>query len=283
MFTLKVENKNKQILELTQNEENYQVVHVDGLNPPEAEIYTNAVAGMDGEKFKSTKLQMRNLVLTIKINGDVEANRLHLYEYFRTGAWCKIYYSNDSRSVFIEGYVETIENDLFTISQEMQVSIVCPDPYLKSLMTIYADISKVFGMFEFPFDISAEGIEFAGIEPDREVVVINAGEIETGLLITLTASETVQTPIIYNVGTGEFIKLNITMQAGDVILIDTNKGHKTIKKISGAITTNVINSFDSGSSWLQLNTGVNVFTYTATEGAELLKVEMEANLLYEGV
>lgn len=283
MFTLKVENKSGQILTLTQNETMYQVVNIDGLNPPNAAIYTNAVAGMDGEKFKSSKLQMRNVVLTLKINGDAEANRIHLYEYFGTGKWCKIYYSNGSRNVFIEGYVETMECPLFTMNQQMQISIVCPDPYLKSLMTIYADISKVFPNFEFPFSIDEEGIEFSGVDIGKETVVVNGGEIATGITITLTAAARVPYPIIYNVGTGEFIKLNLTMQEGEVIVINTNKGHKTIKKISNGIETNIINSYDSGSTWLQLETGASTFTYTATENAELLKVEFEANLLYEGV
>lgn len=284
MFTLKVENKLGQILTLTQDEQNYQVLNVTGLNPPEAEIYTNAVAGMDGEKFKSTKLQMRNLVLTIKINGEVEANRIHLYEYFKTGAWCKIYYSNGSRSVYIEGYCETIECPLFEMKQQMQISIVCPEPYFKSLMTIYADISKQFAAFEFPFEIEEEGIEFSILDVDRETVVTNGGEITSGLIITLTARNgNVAYPILYNVNTGEHMLINLVMQEGDVVIINTNKGSKSVKKISNGIETNVINAFMAGSSWFQLPVGSTVFTYQATYNDAGLKVEFESNLLYEGV
>lgn len=284
MFTLKVENKLEQILTLTQNESNYQVVNVDGLNPPKAELFTNAVAGMDGSKFKDSRLQVRNLVLTIKINGDAEQNRIHLYEYFRTGVWCKIYYSNGTRSVFIEGYCETIECPLFTINQQMQISIVCPDPYFKSLLTIYADISKQFPNFEFPFDIEEEGIEFSLLDMDRETVVTNGGEISSGLIITLTAvNGNVAYPIIYNVNTGEHLLINLVMQEGDVVVINTNKGSKSVKKISNGIETNVINSFMAGSTWFQLPVGSTVFTYQATYNDAGLKVEFESNLLYEGV
>lgn len=283
MFTLKVENKNNQVLTLTHNESQYQVVNIDGLNPPEAEIYTNTVANMDGAKYKSAKLQMRNVVLTVKINGDAEANRLHLYEYFATGRWCKLYYSNGSRNVFIEGYCETIECPLFTINQEMQISIVCPDPYFKSLQMIYADISKVFANFEFPFDIDESGIEMSIVDIGREVIVLNNGEAATGTTITLTASEQIKNPVIYNVGTSEFFKLNVTMQDGDVITINTAKGHKSVNKISNGIKTNVINYVQEGSTWFQLEVGINKFTYTADQNEELLKVEIESNLLYEGV
>lgn len=284
MFTLKVENKINQILELTHDETNYQVLNITGLNPPEAEIFTKAVANMDGEKFKFSKLQMRNIVLTIKINGEVEANRIHLYEYFRTGAWCKIYYSNSSRNVFIEGYCEAIECPLFELKQQMQISIVCPNPYFKSLLEIYADISKQFANFEFPFAIESDGVEFSILDLDRETVVINAGEITSGLIITLTARNgNVAYPVIYNVDTGEFIYLNLVMQEGDIVIINTNKGNKSIKKISNGVETNVINSFAAGSTWFQLPVGGTVFTYQATYNDVGLKVEFESNLLYEGV
>lgn len=284
MFTLKVETKAGQVLTLTQDESNYQVINVEGLNPPEAEINTNPIANMDGEKFKSSKLQMRNLVLTIKVNGDAEANRLHLYEYFGTGKWCKIYYSNSSRSVFIEGYCETIDCPLFTNNQQMQISIVCPDPYFKSLLKIYSDISKQFPNFQFPFAIEEAGIEFSILDLDREVIVTNAGEAATGMIITLTVrSGNVAYPVIYNVDTGEYLRLNVVLHEGEVAIVNTKQGTKSIIKISNAIETNIINSFDSGSTWLQLATGPNKFTYTAEYNPEGLKVEIESNLLYEGV
>lgn len=282
MFTLKVENESSQVLTLTQNEDKYQVVKVDGVNPPEAEIYTNAVANMDGAKFKSSKLQMRNIVITVKVNGDVEENRLHLYEYFGTGKWCKLYYANGSRSVFIEGYCETIECDLFEMKQEAQISIVCPDPYFKALRELFVDISKVFAAFEFPFAIDAEGVEFSKLDRSREVNILNNGEAPCGFEITLKAEQTIVNPVVYNVLTGDYLKLNITMQAGNIIKISTIKGTKKIILINGATTTNIINKLEYGSTWFELKVGLNKFTYSATN-EEFLKVEFKTNLLYEGV
>lgn len=283
MFTLKVENANKQILSLTNNECNYQIVNVDGLNPPKAKINTSEIANIDGQKFKSSKLEMRNLVITVKVNGNVEENRIHLYEFFRTGQWCKIYYNNDTRKVFIEGYVETMETDLFTVSQEMQISIICPDPYLKSLRLIFADISKTIGNFEFPFDIEEEGIEFSLYDANRITNISNGGEVETGIKITLTAvGGNVTNPIIYNTDTLEQFKLNLTMQEGDTIVINTQKGNKSVKKISNGIETNIINYVDDASTWLQLKIGSNRFTFTSSDDTKL-HIEFESNTLYEGV
>ena len=104
MFTLKIENRFGDILELTHNK-NYIVTEVGGLNPPKAKINLSDVAGMDGALFNSAKAETRNLVLTVLPQTPVEENRLTLYRFAQIAQWCKIYYSNGSVDVQIEGYV----------------------------------------------------------------------------------------------------------------------------------------------------------------------------------
>lgn len=283
MFILKIENKIGNVFELTQNESNYQIVNVEGLEPPNAQIYTNAVANMDGEKFKSSKLDMRNLVLTVQINGNAEANRINLYRYFGAGKWCKIYYKNDTRDTFIEGYVEAIECPLFEMNQQMQVSIVCPTPYFKSVEIIYTDISVLFSKFSFPFSINETGTVFSELIPNRVTPVINDGEFETGFEIVLHAlADGITNPIIYNADTGEYLSVNVTINEGEIVRINTNKGSKSIVKIVDGDETNIINSLDYGSTWLQLETGSNNFTYD-TNKPDKLQVIFEYHYQYEGV
>lgn len=81
MYVLRVQNTRGEMLTLTQNEPRYQIVEIDGLNPPKANINSSTVAGMDGTQFISSKLEDRNIVITIKINGDVESNRQYLYKF----------------------------------------------------------------------------------------------------------------------------------------------------------------------------------------------------------
>ena len=109
MFVLKVENSKGYVLELTDNEENYQITNIEGLDPPKADINTSSYANNDGFSFNGSKIKDREIVITMKINGDVEENRLKLYKYFRIKEWCKIYYKSELRDVFIEGYVQTMD------------------------------------------------------------------------------------------------------------------------------------------------------------------------------
>lgn len=283
MFTIKIENEKGNEIELTQNESNYQVINVEGLAPPKAQLYTSAVASIDGEKFKSSKLDMRNLVLTVKINGDAEANRINLYKYFGAGKWCKVYYKNSSRDVFIEGYVETIECPLFTVDQQMQISIVCPSPYLRSVEIIYTDISIVIAGFTFPFTIDETGVIISQLIPNKVTSVINDGEFETGVEIKMRAlADGITTPVIYNADTGEYISVSVALNKGDILRINTNKGSKSIVKIVDGVEVNIINSLEYGSTWLQLEAGINNFTYDAG-GEQWLEVIFEYHHQYEGV
>lgn len=283
MFTLRIENTKRNEITLTQNESNYQVIDVEGLAPPKAQLYTNAVANMDGEKFKSSKLDMRNLVLTIKINGDVETNRINLYKYFGAGKWCKVYYKNGSRDVFIEGYVETINCPLFTINQQMQISIVCPTPYFKSVDIIYTDISVVIARFTFPFSIAESGVIISQLIPNKVTTVMNDGEFETGFEIVMRAlADKISTPTIYNVDTGEYLSVDVVLNKGDVLRVNTNKCSKSIIKIVDGVETNIINYLANGSTWLQLDAGANDFTYDVNN-ADRLEVIFEYHHQYEGV
>ena len=90
MFTCIVENTRGATLCLTQNESNYQLISITGLSPPSAQINTTKVAGMDGTRFNSASLNQRNIVFTIRLNGDIEANSQALYSFFRIKERCRI-------------------------------------------------------------------------------------------------------------------------------------------------------------------------------------------------
>ena len=60
------------ILEERNNEENYQVTDISGLNPPNANINTSNYANGDGSSFNSSKIPNREVVITVYINGDIQ-------------------------------------------------------------------------------------------------------------------------------------------------------------------------------------------------------------------
>lgn len=283
MYVCKIENTKHDVLTLTQNESDFQVVSIDGLYPPQAQINRSNVAGMDGSKFNSSKLNERAIVITLKICGDIEANRIKLYSYFNTKQWCKFYYKNGTRDVYIEGWTETHNVPQFTNNEIAQITILCPNPYFKAVDEIIDDVSKIIEKFEFPFAFGANGatninvsdttdnaIVFSEIDTTRVTNVINDSETQTGLIINVEFLKDVKKLLIKNTGTGDEFILDRTKYGGfiegDKVVIDTNKGSKSITLIRDAQEINIFPSLKKGSVFFQLDIGDNYFSYLADDG-----------------
>ena len=282
MFTIKIENSSGDVLTLTHNE-NYDFLGVTGLNPPAATLNFSEIVGVDGSIFNSSKVKSRNLVFTIRPRDPVEQNRLALYKYFRIKQWCKIYYTNGSLNVQTEGYVETVETDLFSNAETMQISVICPKPYFESLFEIYSDVSRLLSLFEFPFAIEKEGIEFSRIEVDSFTHIENVGDIDTGIIIEITARGTVKNPVIYNTNTGGKFGVNITLNEYDQLIINTNPGEKSVSVVRSGIQSNAINGLQSGIEWFLLDPGENTFSYDAAVGSEVMSVAFRHRTRFGGV
>lgn len=290
MYAVSIENSKGEVLELTNHESEYQVLSISGLNPPKAQINMANYALLDGSKFNTAKLETRNIVLTLRINGDVESNRLLLYRYFITKDKCIFYYKNSLRDVRIEGYVESVECGLFSNSQVMQISIICPNSYFKSLNDIISDLSKEQGAFEFPFAFGAGGstdpkIEFSSISLQRITKIVNDSESETGINIEAKFKGSVSRLVIRNVVTGDSIIVVRNFIANDTLLIDTNKGQKSINLIRNGVKTNIFSNLDRSSKFFSLSLGENYFGYLADNGSsdELVKLTFSHSSLYRGV
>lgn len=285
MFVCKIENTKNNVLRLTQNESDFQVLSVQGLNPPNAQINTSKIAGLDGSKFNSSTMNERNLVIMIKLRGDIEKNRIRLYSFFRSKEWCKFYYKNNSRDVYIEGYVESVECDLFSNKEIMQVSIICPNPYFKGIEEIIDDISKSVGAFEFPFAINLPGVEFSTIDNSKITNVFNDSESETGVIITIDVLDAISIIQIKGTSTGEVFTLNYNFVENDRIVIDTNKGKKSVLLLRNATTTNLFSAVKKGSTFFQLDIGDNFFSYLIDNGTndDAVQIFFKHYALYGGV
>lgn len=282
MYTLIVENKYGAQLQLTDNPI-YDIISVIGLTPASATINTDVVASSDGTVFNSSRVNNRNIVITLAYRGPVEGSRIALYQFFRSKQYVKLYYSNEHRNVYIEGYVETFEGDLFELGQRAQISIICPNPFFKNIEENSTPFMAVEDMLEFPVEFPEAGIPFSSIQTYYEETIINGGDVESGVIIKITADGTVENPTFYNLTTGESFATNVTMQIGDVIEINTNSGQKGITLTRNAVVQNIINKVERGSDWFNLITGDNVFAYIADEGIEYMEVVFYTTSLFEGV
>lgn len=284
MFTLKIENARGEVFELTHNSLNYSVVGVSGLTPPPTAVNTTPGGALDGTFHNSSRVDQRNIVIDIVINGDIETNRQRLYRMFNLKKPCVIYFKNQNRDVKITGYVETLDGDLFSMREQMQISIICPRPYFEDLQAISTELSTIVREFEFPFAIEMdEPVEMSSIQDTPNAVVVNNGDVESGCVITVELSGTVHDLVIYNATTREYFGLNYTFSSGHRVVIDTRSGSMSAKLFNGVTWTNLLNAIISGSTWFKLAVGDNVFTYVVNDDPADVNITIETSNLYGGV
>ena len=156
MYTLIAQNKYGQQMELTHNDA-YVIESIEGLDPPEAVINTTRNANADGSVFNSSYVDNRQIIITLAINGPAEANRINLYKYFKNKYPVRLYYQNNTRDVYIDGYCKNIQIEFFNKKQIAQITILCPEPFFNGASNEVIEFSSVESLFQFPFSVEESG------------------------------------------------------------------------------------------------------------------------------
>lgn len=281
-MNVRVEDEYGKTLDLT-NDRDIDVTHISGLTSPPATIYSHPLTAADGDKYNRSRAEKRNIVITLVPRSSPEKCRLKIYSVFKVKRYIKMYFTTGAREVYIEGYVENIDGDLFENPQKLQISIICPFSYFRNVKDSVISFATIVDSFEFPFSIEEEGIIFSDATALIEKSLINDGDDDSGLIIELEAIASVVEPTIYNKTTRESFSLRFEMQAGDKITINSHGGQKSITLLRDGVETNIINHIYLGSKWPKLIVGDNVFTYTCAYGIDNLYVTVKTNSLYGGL
>lgn len=289
-YTVKIRNASGDTLQLYPSED-YLLTSITGITPALAVINATEMATMDGSRFNSSHVSFRNIVITFKIRGqgaDVRARRVNLYKYIHPKHPVRVYIANDQRDVYIDGYVESLDDagSIFSDNELLQVSVICPDPYFRDNTEVEAE--NTFGsntsLFYFPFGIlQGSPIPFSRKIIQQHHTIINEGDAACGITLQVAASGAVTNPTFYNESNGQTMTFELTMQAGDELIISTVQGQKSAKRIREGVETNIINTMTHGSAWLQLEPGDNVIYYSAASGTAAMTLTFLYTILYEGI
>ncbi|HDK7179741.1 TPA: phage tail family protein [Clostridium botulinum] len=254
-----------------------------------ANIYSSTGAGQDGISIDAITLKERLLPIVGGIFGeskeDLHRKRAFLSSFFNPRDKFSITYKDDAKTRKIFGIVQDITfNGIVGVTQEFLVQVLCPNPYWRELEEYKTTIALWEGDFEFPLEIQPEGIEMGHRVSNLICNIANKGDVECGMRIQFKALATVVNPSLFNINTREFIKINRTLNAGDVLEVITEINNKRIELVkSNGIRENVFYWFDLDSDFLQLEKGDNLFRYDAEKGIDNLEVAIYHTPLYLGV
>lgn len=192
---------------------------VTGLNPPDRSLFIGDYS-QDGGIYQGRRVGSRNVVFTINLNPNpalgetVPKLRESLYKAFIDpqvdGDHLKLLLKDDTgREIYLVGYCEKFESEIFDVETMCQISMICPDPYLRDNHDTI--ISHNSGYVTFPFTYQ--------------------GSAETGFLVRIyVTTETNQITLHNN---GKMMELvhpdpNGHYDVGDIIIINTVRGYRSI-------------------------------------------------------
>lgn len=289
MYTLKIQNAAGELFDLTHDCRNYRLIHVSGLTPPKANINTSTAGTLDGAFYNSARLDQRNIVLTVVLEGDIEANRQRLYRIFPIKSECTVFYKSRNMDVRIDGYVELVDGDLFSKREQMQISILCPRPYWTTLGLVAYELSTTMAEFEFPFCIEeSPGVSISEYSQNPTISIYNGGSVPCGFkaYVEIAAgSAGVQEVALFNLTTQKKIQLkaNHTLQAGDVLYISTVPGELRFYLFRNVEKINYINYMTADSEFFALALGENLLYFTCTGDMDDVHIDINPELLFAGV
>lgn len=289
-------------LELMRPEKSGFVIRsIDGLGPAKASINVTDISTNDGGIFNSSRLEKRNIVMDLLFlqidNESIEDLRQKTYKYFPIKKKVTLTIVTDNHTSKIDGYIESNEPDIFSQSEGCTISIICPDPFFYSTNDEETLFSGVEPMFEFAFEnnsLEVPLLEMSSIQTKTEQVIVYDGTAEIGMIMNIHAFGEVTNITIANNLTRETMKINTDklktlmgtetgIMSGDTIIINTNRGSKSIILLREGVEYNILNCLEKGSKWFTLVKGDNIFSYTAETGAVNLSFYITNKIAYDGV
>lgn len=236
-----------------------QVRNITGLDPVKASITTTPFGVVDGASYNGGSVPSRNIVLTLRPNPDwdnwtYEKLRQLLYSYFMPKRPTRLeFYREDDIPVEISGIVEGVQVNMFSKDPELQVSIICPDPYFTAID---------------PKVITGQTIVKGG-EP---IIIDYEGTIETGIYAKVTYVQDPK-PTWIDIQIGEEIQqyfwVEASVDASSYFEMSSIPMRKYVQKIdmTTGVITNLLGKMYAGSGWPVLEPGENEFS-VITQGAQ---------------
>lgn len=228
---------------------------------------------------------------------DIEDSRHESYQYFPVRKPVKLYFETDSKTVYLNGYTEENNPDIFSKNEETSITVICPDPWFYETSDETVVFAGIDPMFEFPFDnnsLDQKLIIFGEIKDNIVEKFYYRGDIEVGFVaeIEVLGSHVQNRIRIINVDRREVLTINLAkvssiaggaLRKGDLMLISTVPGNKYAWLIRGGEETDILNAVEKASDWPKIYEGENTFGYASDAGIEDLWFKITFKVAYGGL
>ena len=221
-----------------------------------------------GEKMEHQKVNPKTLNIRGTILGESDAVREQMMHVIAPLA--------ESRFIIDDTYELTVyvkaspDIERYPSNARFSFSLYAPHPYWKTKDKTQTTLIGLRGLFSFPWNISDPNpFKFSEYVETGYVTVHNDGEAPAWWTVTMLALDEVTRPRIYNMETGEYVKILKVMAEGEQITI-TTEGEElavTITAPDGTVT--------DGFQYLDLNS----VPFKLRVGENYIKTDAEANTI----
>lgn len=277
----------------------FGITKIEGLESSDLEISTTDNALVDGSTVDGKRIKKRpiHIEATLRDDRNNEANRQRIIKFFNSKYSGKLTvdYSGTKRNIEyeLEGWNFVATNNVYN-QLSIVVDLMCPDPFMKNIDNFGQNMADISKHIAFPWRVVKKKVvvpepykgltlpgQITGYRTlTKEVHLPNDGDVPTGLQIQFIAERgPAKNPKITLVGSGQFIRVKIDMEQGDILMIDTNKRHQVIE-LNGE---NAYQRIDRLSDPFELEVGSNYLEYDADENYTNLDVRLFYTPLYLGV
>ena len=240
---------------------------VEGLGPPDVNIAISNTL-YSGGVYQGRQPQNRQLVFKIGYQPDFGKNktvgdlRSELYRFLtpKFGLPVTISIQNDVRTTIArtQGYVKSIDPDIFSEEPEVQIAIDCLSPYLMNWGQSHPNPASL---------------------PKNPLTVTNIGDAPSGFYMQLTLTAATGDFSFFD-GYLDRIRFIYPFEVGDIIRFDTTPGKRAAYRIRDGVTISLLPYQHGNSKWLQLTGGANILI-PSTQSIAISALIVNAN--YWGV
>ena len=157
------------------------------------------------------------------------------------------------------------------------MQLYAPYPFFKSLKEKNVEIGAIKGLFSFPVNYSAPH-KFGEKGTERYKNVHNDSDVSVPFSLYLSCYGTSTNPVISNLKTFQFLKINGTLNVGDYLKIYRNEDNVLIAELtSEGSKTDVISWIDESSDLFELAVGDNLISATDDEDGVSLSAKITYN------
>lgn len=270
----------------------FKIVSIKGIEASQYTLHTSSSAMEHGSSITGKKIEERNISIVFGIDDQInrEVYRKEAVQFFNPMNtftlklnWC---YRQAQIGCEIASFNFSDIQSMWDIL-EGNLELLCPNPFWEDCDNFGKNIASITPQWSWPLVFAKEKAlhhecgKIYGYRTFRKnVELLNEGDVPTGIMIRFTAERgAVKNPKITKVSTGEFIEVMVELKKGDLLEINTNKGHKGVF-LNGENISRKINKL---STYFEISRNENTIRYDAEENYTNLDVYLYYQSKYLGV